>query len=163
MKETLETRMSSGAALRHPGGMKDISRGLSVSDTPGQASKCSAPRRGARLARCADPLTPLRGAKCVGPFRGYRSAHPPATLCHPSRMRTPRSATNLFTAPHLSLAPGFSRVSRACARGNRFNGFPPCAREAAEAAGTDPRSDTRLKPGANENKPQRSGKVTYAD
>ena len=50
----------------------------------------------------------------------------------------------------LSLAPGFSRVSEVLGMGNRFNGFPHVAREAAEAAAVILASYTRLKPGANE-------------
>ena len=55
-----------------------------------------------------------------------------------------------MTAP-FSLTPGFSRVSLAWRLGNRFNGFPHRIPKAAEAAAAILGSNTRLKPGANEN------------
>ncbi len=48
------------------------------------------------------------------------------------------------------LAPGFSRVSAAVHRENRFNGFPHCLAETVEMAVLCSALNTRLKPGANE-------------
>ena len=57
--------------------------------------------------------------------------------------------SELQRAASLSLAPGFSRVFTEANAENRFNGFPRVLREAAKVA-RPARSNTRLKPGANE-------------
>ena len=52
---------------------------------------------------------------------------------------------------HLSLAPGFSRVSPPAARANRFNGLPDRPAETVETVPASiPVAHTWLKPGANE-------------
>ena len=61
----------------HPGGMREISRGLSDSDTPGQFADGSHPGRGASDGRYFSRLAPLRGAedmrRCSG---GVASLNP---------------------------------------------------------------------------------------
>ena len=62
---------------------------------------------------------------------------------HPARRR-------FACRRHVSLAPGFSRVTEAKVTNNRFNGFSRRHKQAAEAAEPCCGLLTRLKPGANE-------------
>ena len=70
-----------------PGGLPDGSRGLSEATPPDPAREVRCTPEGCqrRLSRVVSPraLAPLRGAVPLALFRGYRSAQPPATFCHP--------------------------------------------------------------------------------
>ena len=77
-------------------------------------------------------------------------------------MRTRDENKSSLDAP-LALAPGFSRVNSRATRENRFNGFLADGREAAEAAMSCSRINTRLKPGANEKAAVSRGELCKCD
>src|SRR2546425_7177443 len=78
-------------ASGQPGGLPDISRGLSASDTPGTPSERNRTPEGCQnLSRdhLLESLAPLRGASPLRSLSGgvasLRSAQPPANFCEPS-------------------------------------------------------------------------------
>ena len=75
-------------ANENAGGVPEISRGLSESDTPGWRSQTSRTPEGCQNQAWRNILRPLQGREIgADVFRGCRSAQPPANFFHPSGMK----------------------------------------------------------------------------
>ena len=83
--------VSAERASGQPGGLPELSRGSSASDTPGTPSKRNRTPEGCQNLSRDHPLeslAPLRGASPLrslsGGIASLRSAQPPANFCEPS-------------------------------------------------------------------------------